>query len=79
MSPFDDNSIMIRLFDKLDNIDAKIDDLCNRMTKQETKYDLHIESEKAKSDRKERIFYIVIAFIGTVVSLIELSRSGIIG
>lgn len=79
MSPFEDDTIMNRLFDKLDHIDSKIDDLCNRMTKQETKYDLHIEEGQRKSQKKERVFYAVLAFIGTVVSLVELSRSGILG
>ena len=79
MSPFDDNTIIDRLFDKLDHIDTKIDDLCERMTKQETKYDIHIESEKVKSDRKEKVFYGVLAVIGSIVSIVELVRSGIIG
>ena len=79
MSPFDDNTIIDRLFVKLDNIDCKIDDLCSRMTKQETKYDLHIEGEKEKSDKKERRFYIIMALVGGIVSIVEVVRSGIIG
>lgn len=79
MSPFDDNTIIDRLFTKLDNIDDKIDDLCNRMTKQETKYDIHIEAEREKSDRKEKLFYVVMALVGGIVSIIEVVRSGIIG
>lgn len=79
MSPFDDSTIIDRLFVKLDNIDNKIDDLCERMTKQETKYDLHIEGEREKSEKKEKRFYIVMALVGGIVSIIEVVRSGIIG
>lgn len=90
MTPFDDNIIMERLFDKLDRleskidekadrIDGKIDDLCDRTTKLETKYDIHTDNEKAKSERKEKIFYGVLGVFGLVISLVELIRSGIIG
>lgn len=79
MSPFDDHTIIDRLFVKLDNIDSKIDDLCERMTKQETKYDLHIEGEKSKFERKEKIFYVILGLIGSVVSIIQVVSSGIIG
>jgi hypothetical protein len=79
MSPFDDNTIIDRLFDKLDNIDNKIDDLCNRMTKQETKYDIHIDGEKSKAERKEKRFYVIMAIFAGIVSVIELVRGNIIG
>lgn len=79
MSPFDSDDVMNRLFDKLDMIGEKIDDLCNRMTKQETKYDLHIEDGKNRAERKDKVFYGVIAIFGIVISVIELMRSGIIG
>lgn len=79
MSPFDDHTIIDRLFTKLDHIDEKIDDLCERMTKQETSYNLHIESEKSKFERKEKIFYCILGLIGGIVSIIQLVSSGIIG
>lgn len=79
MSPFDENTVIDRLFDKLDQIGGKIDDLCDRMTKQETKYDLHIEDGKVRAERKDKVFYGVIAIFSVVISLIELVRSGIIG
>lgn len=79
MSPFDEGDLVDRLFAKLDHIDAKIDDLCNRMTKQETKYDLHIEEGQKRGQKKERVFYGVLAFVGTVISLVEISRSGFLG
>lgn len=79
MSPFDDNVVMDRLFDKLDHIDSKIDDLCERITRQETKYELHIDSEKSKTERKEKTFYVCMAVLGGIISIIEVVRSGVIG
>lgn len=79
MTPFDDDLLINRLFDKLDGIDTKIDDLCDRMTKQETKYDIHIDGEREKSEKKEKRFYMILGLVGGIVSIVEVVRSGIIG
>lgn len=90
MSPFDDDIIITRLFEKLDNLELKIDskadnilvkvdDLCARVTKIETINATVTDLAKSKAEKKEKIFYVVLGLIGAIVSIIEVSRSGIIG
>ncbi len=94
MSPIDDEIIISRIFDKLEIIDQKIDqkidhldmkitpkidDLCERVTKVETITTTHLESEKEKSEKKTRNFYIIMAVFGGIVSLFEIARSYING
>ena len=90
MSPFDDDIIMTRLFDKLDSLEAKIedkankievkvDDLCTRVTKIEVVNATVAEIAKEKADKKEKTFYVVMALVGGIVSIVEVVRSGIIG
>lgn len=79
MSPFEDDLIVNRLFDKLDHIDGKIDDLCTRVTTIEVTSATINEIAKSKVERKEKVFYVVIALIGGIVSIVEVVRSGIIG
>lgn len=79
MSPLDDNYIVDRILTKLDGIDSKIDDLCDRMTKTEVTLTSHLEISKEKAERKEKIFYAILAVIGGIVSIVEVFRSGIIG
>ena len=90
MSPFDDDLIMNRLFDRLDQMEAKIDlkadnilskvdDLCSRMTRQEVRYDGQIEEGKAKKENTDRKIYIILGVFGAVISLYEVIKSGIIG
>ena len=90
MSPFDDDLIMNRLFDRLDQMEAKIDlkadnilskvdDLCSRMTRQETRYDDHVQGKKDRKENTDRKIYIVLGIFGAVISLYEVIKSGIIG
>ena len=90
MSPFDDDIIMTRLFDKLDSLEAmiedkankievKVDDLCTRVTKIEVVNATVAEIAKEKADKKEKTFYVVMALVGGIVSIVEVVRSGIIG
>lgn len=79
MSPFDDDLIVNRLFDKLDNIDGKIDDLCTRVTTIEVTSATINAIAQSKVERKEKVFYVVLGLIGAIVSIIEVTRLGIIG
>ena len=65
MSPFDDDLIMNRLFDRLDQMEAKID--------------LKADNILSKVERKEKIFYITLGLVGGIVSIIQVVSSGIIG
>lgn len=79
MSPVPDEFVIERIFEKLDGIDTKIDDLCDRTTKNEVILTTHLESEKEKAEKKEKRFYVIMALVGGIVSIIEVMRSGIIG
>ena len=79
MSPFDDEFIMDRILNKLDGIDSKIDDLCDRVTKNEIILNTHLESEREKSEKKEKKFYMFMAIVGVTISIVEIIRSGMLG
>ena len=79
MSPIDDQFIVSRIFEKLDGIDAKIDDLCDRTTKHEIMLANHLEEGKTRMERKEKRFYMILGLVGGIVSIVEVVRSGIIG
>ena len=79
MSPFDDEYIVDRILNKLDGIDGKIDDLCDRVTKNEIILNTHLESEKEKSEKKEKKFYMFMAIVGVTISIVEIVRSGMLG
>jgi len=74
----DEKLIFDRLFKQLDEQDRKLDDLCNRMTKSEdaaravdVKIETHLLAQEKISQRKEKIFYIVIALIGLASGLFQ--------
>ena len=90
MSPFDDDLIINRLFDKLDNLETKIDerankleekvdDLCNRVTTIEVTSATINSIAKSAVERKEKIFYVTLGLTGGIVSIIQVVSSGIIG
>jgi len=65
-----------RVFSRLDKSDKKIDNLCERMVTQETKYDLHIaNSVQKKQDKKDKkVWYMgLLTFVvGTYIAVKEL-------
>jgi len=58
-----------RIFDKLDNFDSKIDDLCERMVRTETTIANHLEHQQQKFNRTTIIFGIMISVVGLVVAI----------
>jgi len=64
-----DEIILNRIFDKLDTIDGKVGDLCDRMTKTETKIEAHLEEGKRRQASREKRFYVINAIIGTAVTV----------
>ena len=79
MTPFDDQYIVDRILNKLDGIDGKIDDLCDRVTKNEIILHTHLDTEKEKSEKKEKKFYVFMAIVGVVISIVEMVRSDLFG
>ena len=65
-----------RVFSRLDDTNSKVDNLCDRMTTLETKYDLHIankaEQKQDKKDRKNWYFGIVSFIFGAYIAIKEL-------
>lgn len=75
MSPsdIDINLVISRMFEKMDDMSKKIDDLCNRITRMEAAVSTHFKEvdegknkKKIKSEWKEKKFYIIIAVMGTL-------------
>lgn len=82
MTDVDINVVIQHVYTSLQNIDGKIDDLCNRQTKTENTLTNHLDMEKQKIDNKERrfdkrekIFYMVMAVVTGIVSITEIVRS----
>ncbi len=70
MTP-EDSILWTRVFDKFDTIDKKVDDLCDRATRTETKLNTHLDHQEKRAAKKEKIFYIVIAAIGASIGIFE--------
>ena len=69
----DINLVISRMFEKMDAMSEKIDNLCDRITKMEMSVQSHfkdIESgknrKKVQSEWKEKKFYIIIAVMGVL-------------
>ena len=62
----DNDTILNRIFDKLDKFDGKVDDLCERMTKIETTITDHLNMLKSNEERKDRNFKIGFGVVGVV-------------
>jgi hypothetical protein len=74
--------IMTRIFDKLDSFEEKIDKICDRLTRLEASVNDHYndikkeeDKETAKSDKKERKYYIIIAAMGISFGLFEIIQN----
>ena len=64
-----------RVFDRIDKFDDKIDDLCDRMMKVELDVTNHLTTVEQNSNRKEKMFYVLIAALGTVFAAVSLFQS----
>lgn len=72
-SDIDINLVISRMFEKMDSMSSKIDNLCDRITKMEMAVSSHfkdVESgknrKKVATEWKERKFYILIAVMGVL-------------
>ena len=73
----EDKLLWERAFKKFDDIDTSIKDLCKTTAEVETKVDIHIAAQEKKAVRKEKVFYVVIAAIATVFSVLSFVREKI--
>ena len=68
----------VRIIEMFDKLDVKIDDLCDRTTKVETKLDEHfkqIEDEKKlKETKKDRSLYVKFSLFGIGIAVYEAVR-----
>tara|TARA_B110000285_G_C14671507_1_gene400519 strand:- start:68 stop:298 length:231 start_codon:yes stop_codon:yes gene_type:complete len=65
----EDRLLWNRAFDKFDDLEEKVTKLCLTMASTQEKIDSHLEEQSKKGQRKERVFYVVIAAMASVFSL----------
>ena len=63
-----------RIIDKLIDIDKKIDDLCQRMTAIETKWEDMLVSEREKIETKFKVISIIFGIITTSAVLFNIFK-----
>jgi hypothetical protein len=70
----EDRILWNRAFDKFDALEEKITKLCINTAATKEKIDSHLEEQAKKGQRKERVFYVVIAAMASVFSLFTFVR-----
>ena len=73
MTEFDD--LTKRILDKLDTFEEKIEGLCERLMKVEYELNHHFKDIEDKQSNKDRKFYIVIAGIGILFTMVQVLQS----
>lgn len=63
-----------RVFTKLDKIDTNIQDLCERVTKQEVLFEEHMKGIEEKQKKKDQRFAWYIGMIGGTVGIFEVMQ-----
>jgi len=63
--PPSDDLIWNRVFEKFDELTKAVDGLCDRTTAIEANLATHLGEQEKKAIKKERMFYVAIAVIGT--------------
>ena len=67
--------LLDRIMTRIDQLDQKIDDLCDRTTKTEISISNHLTHVTQNSERKEKRFYVVIAALGTIFASVTLVQT----
>tara|TARA_B100001245_G_scaffold200594_1_gene160472 strand:+ start:262 stop:486 length:225 start_codon:yes stop_codon:yes gene_type:complete len=67
--------LLERIMTRIDQLDQKIDDLCDRMTKTEISISNHLTHVTQDSEKKERKFYVIIAALGTIFASVTLVQT----
>jgi hypothetical protein len=72
--PVDFDDLTNRILDKMDEMEKKIDNLCNRMTKVEINLDNHFKELDQKKEANEKKFYYIIAIMGVSFTIYEVVK-----
>ena len=67
--------LLERIMTRIDQLDVKIDDLCDRATKIEVTVSNHLEHVTQDSEKKEKRFYVIIAALGTIFASVTLIQT----
>jgi len=73
MTEFDD--LTKRILDRLDTFEDKIEKLCERLMKVEYELNHHFKDIEDKQSNKDRKFYIVIAGMGILFTMIQVLQN----
>jgi hypothetical protein len=73
MTEFDD--LTKRILDKLDGFEEKIEGLCERLMKVEYELNHHFKDIEDKQSNKDRKFYIVIAGMGIIFTMVQVLQN----
>ena len=73
MTEFDD--LTKRILDRLDTFEEKIEKLCERLMKVEYELNHHFKDIENKQSNKDRKFYIVIAGMGILFTMVQVFQS----
>ena len=73
MTEFDD--MTKRILDKLDGFEEKIESLCERLMKVEYELNNHFKDIDRKQSNKDRKFYIIIAGMGIIFTMVEVLQN----
>ena len=67
--------LLERIMTRIDQLDEKIDDLCDRATKIEVTVSNHLVHITQDSEKKEKKFYVIIAALGTIFASVTLVQT----
>ena len=70
----EDRLLWNRAFDKFDELERKVTDLCINMASVKDELDSHLEERAAAGQKKERVFYVVITAIASIFSVFTFIR-----
>ena len=73
MTEFDD--LTKRILDRLDTFEDKIEKICERLMKVEYELNHHFKDIEDKQSNKDRKFYIVIAGMGILFTMIQVLQN----
>ena len=73
MTEFDD--LTKRILDRLDTFEEKIEKLCERLMKVEYDLNHHFKDIEDKQSNKDRKFYIIIAGMGILFTMVQVLQN----
>ena len=73
MTEFDD--LTKRILDRLDTFEEKIEKLCERLMKVEYELNHHFKDIEDKQSNKDRKFYIIIAGMGIIFTMVQVLQN----